>query len=154
MSHKPLCIIWDPISYYFFGFDLLGLRPSPAARSHTAQLHSGPHFPRLTRFPKRCCQCSFLGFRMALFSPTKIRSPELPTWVSSSSFSNISSNVPLLMKLYLNCLIPSPHPGAFCPLPHLLLATYHHLPQGGNSFSHPQRRDQHPEGRCSSVFSL
>ena len=61
MSHKPLCIIWNPISYYFFGFDLLGPCPSPAARSHTAQQHMAPHFLRLTGFPKALWSVLLLG---------------------------------------------------------------------------------------------
>lgn len=56
--------------------------------------------------------------------PQKIRYPKLATCASSSSFPNICSNVTFLMKSYLSCLMPNPHPGSS------LLATYHHLPRG------------------------
>lgn len=113
-SHWAPCIFWPPISYYFFGFDLLSFCP--------LQVAIQPHWPVASlplTVPQTLQSCSFLETFAWHCSLQKYFFLLLVLCISSSSLSNLCSNVTFLMKLYLNCLISNPHLGIPSPLLYL-----------------------------------
>lgn len=149
MSHKPLCIIWDPISHYFFGCDVLLCSYLPWT-SHTRPRTS----PYLTLFLKHCSQCSFLGFDMGLFSPTKNSLSQAGHLCLLLIFSKHLLKCHLLNEELPQLPHAQPPPWSFPPCNIPPSATGKGW--GGNyfdSFSHSST-NKYRAGRYSSVFSL
>lgn len=109
-SHRAPCILWPPIFYYFFGFDLLLFCPLQAAIQ--------PHWPVASlplTVPQILQSCSFLETFAWHCSLQKYFSPQLVLCISSF----------VSFKSLLKC-----HPlnEAFPKLPHI-------QPSVRNSFS-------------------
>lgn len=121
-SHCAPCIFWPPISYYFFGFDLLSFCPLQAA----IQPHWPVAFLSLT-VPQIFQSCIFLESLAWHCTLQKYFFLQLLLCISSSSLSNLFSNITFLMKLYLNCLIPNPHLGIPSSLIYLFSLYYNLL---------------------------